>query len=92
MFQLDEKSKSAKEKVLQEIMDLMDSKSGATLKGLKKPAVMEMSVEKLTPEEDDAGDEEGEETLPSPLGESDDEEPSEEDKAKIRSLYDRYCK
>lgn len=108
MFKLDDKQKSAKEKVLQEIMDMMDGHSGSKLKDLKKPAVMEMSVSKLSPEDkadggaDDA--EEGDDAGPmAGFGKSwdkpsaDDEEsegaePSDEEKAKITELYNRYCK
>lgn len=102
MFKLDDKDKSAKEKVLQEIMDLMDSHSGSKLKDLKKPSVMEMSVSKLDPEDAaDGGDDEAKEGESDPMsgfGKSWDapgaggDEPSDDEKAKIAALYAKYCK
>jgi hypothetical protein len=93
MFKLDDKQKKGKSAVLQEIMDLMDAKSGSKLRDLKKPAVMEMDVTKLDPEDKaDGGDDEASEDDPmSPFSKPDENEPSDEEKAKIAELYNKYC-
>lgn len=95
MFKFDEEDeKKAKGGVLQDIMDMMDSRDGEKL---KKPVVAEIGDEELPGE--DEGDElpgmgadelEQEELSEDPT--SPEDGPSEHDKAMIASLYERFCK
>ncbi len=88
MFKLNDKEKKAKGSVLQEIIDMMSKQKGDSLKSLvKKPAVTEISVSSMKPEDDEV--EESEEPL---MTEASEDEPSEEEKAQIAALYEKFCK
>ncbi len=90
MFKLNDKDKAGKEKVLEEIMSMMDGHAGSKLAGLKKPSVMEMSVSKLAPKDgEDMPEVPG---LEDAAGDDDGDEPSDDEKAQIASLYAKYCK
>jgi hypothetical protein len=109
MFKLDDEEKGAKEKVLQEIMDLMDTHTAGKLKGMKKPAAVSVEMTSLEPKGEGAKDGDLSEGLdPSPeheametpeeekieheTGIESQDELSEEEKAKITDLYNRFCK
>lgn len=49
MLRIDDNERSVKEKVLEEIMGLMDKHEGESLKGLKKPKAVEVSVTEMEP-------------------------------------------
>ena len=70
--------KGAKEKVLQEIMDLMEAKQGGSIKDLKKSAAPDPETPAMEVEEHATG----EEAM---------DEPSEDEKAKIAELYAKWC-
>lgn len=74
------KDKSAKEAALKKLMDLMDKGDHEDLKGLGKPSITAIDVKPV--EDDDSLEDisEGE------------EEPSDEDKQKIKDLYEKYCR
>ncbi len=74
-----DEEKPGRKAALQKLMDMMSSKTGEKLSGLKKPAAVAVEVEdepELEPGEPDG----------------DEGEPSEEDKMKIAELYHKYCK
>lgn len=75
-----EEEKPGRKAALQKLMDMMGSETGKKLSGLKKPA---MAIEVDAPS-DDIGESHGDD-MP-------EDEPSEEDKAKITELYMKYCK
>ncbi len=77
MFKVNDEEGSAKSKVLKEIMGMMDKETGTKIGGLKKPA--EVSVEVET---------EAEPEVPEMAS----EEPTEDEKAMIIDLYEKYCK
>ena len=57
MFKLDDEEKSAKEKVLQEIMSMMDGHNGDKIKGLKgSPKAIEVAAVKAEPVSDNGVD------------------------------------
>ncbi len=76
-----DEEKPGRKAALQKLMDMMGGKTSDKLAGLKKPA---MAIEVEGPP-----DEEDSET---PDMEASEDEPSDEDKAKIAELYHRFCK
>ena len=100
MFKIGEKEQSIKEKVLQEIMDLMDAHEGEKLGSLKKPAAVAVEVSKMSPvaEEDETPADEAAESVEQQAHEDamgtelhGGDEPSEDEKKKISELYHKYC-
>lgn len=99
----EDENKSAKEKVLQEIMGMMDSHMGS--KFGKKPEAIEVSMTKAEPIEEDSltgreGDDEVMGKNADEIAEEEEEEdaenedeyPSEHDRGMISALYNKYCK
>lgn len=90
MFAFDDKEKEGRKAALEKLVQMMSGETGKKLAGLKKPAATEVSIE-AEPEDDDLDEDVGSKGLGS-MGDDDGDEPSEDDKARIAELYNRYCK
>jgi hypothetical protein len=89
---MDDLAQKAKEKVLQEIMDLMDSNMLGSLKS-KDPKMMAISVEAKKPTEEEDPEQSLKDKLMGMSGDSDasDLEPKDEDDdlERLKELYDK---
>ena len=83
------KDKSAKEGALKKLMALMDQGDHEELKSLKKPSAMAIDVTAMKPEDHE---DPMEEAMESPEEEKAEDEPSDDEKAQITALYNRFCK
>ncbi len=91
MFIPDEE-KSGRKAALQKLMDLMGKKTGERLGSLKKP-MSEFPDDEMDESDDGAFNSDSDENDDGfgVADKMDDNEPSEEEKAKIAELYHKYC-